>query len=104
MKWHPMPTALVLVALSPWASAQAPAHGPRTLPTSDCTQLAAEIERAEEARRVAVEEGENAWKAIVPFVVLARKASSKATVEEADRKLADLKGQSLRQRCGVSPA
>ena len=104
MTRHSMSIALTLAVLAPWAAAQASAQGPRTLPASACAQLAAEAERAEGARRAAVEEGENAWKAIVPFVVLARKASSKAAVEGADRKLADLKAQSQRQGCGVSPA
>lgn len=103
MKWHSMPAALAVAALAPWAGAQTPSHGPRTLPVSDCMQLAAEIDRTDEARRNAVEEGDKAWKAIVPFVVLARKASSKAAADEADRKLADLKAQSLRQGC-TAPA
>lgn len=104
MKLHPMPVALALAALAPWAGAQTPPHGPRTLLASDCAQLAAEIDRTEEARRIAVEEGDNAWKAIVPFVVLARKASSKAAVDEADRKLGDLKAQSQRQGCAAPAA
>ncbi len=104
MKWHPMPVAMALAALAPWAGAQTPSHGPRTLPVSDCLQLAAEVDRTDEARRAAVDEGDKAWKAIVPFVVLARKASSKAAVDEADRKLAELKAQSARQGCSVNPS
>ena len=104
MKLHPMPIALALAALTPWAGAQTPAHGPPMRPAADCAQLAAEIDRTDEARRTAVEEGDTAWKAIVPFVVLARKASSKAAVDEADKKLGDLKAQAQRQGCAVPVA
>ena len=66
------------------------------LPPIDCTQLEAEIARAEEARRAALEQSETAWKAVVPFVVLARKAKAKSALDEADRKLAELKAQATR--------
>lgn len=96
--------ALGLAVSTPLAGAQTPAFGPRTLPATECAHVAGEIARTDEARRAAVEEGDNAWKAIVPFVVLARKASSKAALDEADKKLAELKAQSLRQGCaGAAP-
>ena len=69
MKVRPILAALAATALSSWAGAQTPLHGPRTLPAGDCAQLATDIGRAEDARRAALDEGENAWKAIVPFVV-----------------------------------
>lgn len=100
MKMKPLTPKLLALALAAGATlagAQTPSFGPRTLPATDCAQLAQDIARTDEARRAAVEEGDNAWRAIVPFVVLARKASSKAAVEEADKRLADLKAQA--QRC-----
>lgn len=62
-------------------------------PAPPCTHIEAEVARAEEARRAAVEQSDNAWKAVVPFVVLARKASAKSALEEAEKKLAALKAQ-----------
>ena len=65
----------------------------------DCTQLDAEIVRIEQARRAAAEQSDNAWKAVVPFVVLARKVSAKSALEEADKRLAALRAQAASQRC-----
>lgn len=59
----------------------------------DCGTLPARLERAEQARRAAQDDSDNAWKAVVPFAVLARKASAKAALDEADRKLTELKAQ-----------
>jgi hypothetical protein len=64
---------------------------------ADCNQIDSEIVHSVEVRRVAGEQSENAWKAVVPFVVLARKASAKSALEEADKNLAALKAQA--QRC-----
>jgi hypothetical protein len=69
-------------------------------PAVDCEQLQAEIARVEQARRKAADDSENAWKAVVPFVVLARKASAKGAVDDADKRLAELKPQ-VAQRCAV---
>jgi hypothetical protein len=65
----------------------------------DCSRVGAEIARAEEARRAALEQGESAWKAVVPLVVLARKASSKAAASDAERKLGELRQQAQQEGC-----
>jgi hypothetical protein len=69
---------------------------------ADCTALDAEIARVEQARRAAIEQNDNAWKAVVPFVVLARKASAKSALEDADKRLAELKAQAQAQRCAAA--
>lgn len=66
---------------------------PTPAPVADCKALGAEAARAEDARRAAQEDSDNAWKAVVPFVVLARKASAKAALDEAQKKLGELKPQ-----------
>jgi hypothetical protein len=76
-----------------------PAAATANAAETDCTQLELERARTEQAKRSALEQGDKAWKAIVPFVVLARKASSKAAADEADQKLAGLRQQSLRLEC-----
>ena len=68
-----------------------------TPPAADCNRIDSQIARTVEARRVAGEQSENAWKAVVPFVVLARKASANSALEEADKSLAALNAQA--QRC-----
>jgi len=70
------------------------------VPAPECAQLHDEIARTEQARRAAAEQSGNAWKAVVPVVVLAQKASGTAALHEADRKLAALKVQA--GRCETS--
>ena len=72
-----------------------PAQG-ESVPALQCAQLHDEIARTEQARSAAAEQSGNAWKAVVPVVVLAQKASSTAAVHEAERKLATLKVQARR--------
>lgn len=72
-------------------------------PGDDCPRIALERQRAEQARAAAVEQGDNAWKAIVPFVIIARKAGSKAAVDEADRHITALRAQAAAQGCEVRP-
>ncbi len=79
------------------AGVEAAASAPTGSAVSDCARLEVELGRVETARRDALEQGENAWKAVVPFVVLARKVSSKAALDEAEKKLTELRLQA--QRC-----
>jgi hypothetical protein len=60
-------------------------------------------ERTEQARRAAQDDSDNAWKAVVPFVVLARKASAKAALEDAGKQLAALKAQAA-SACPHAPS
>jgi hypothetical protein len=86
-----------LLAGANTASVDAAASAPAGVAVLDCARIDSDIGRTEAARRDALEQGENAWKAVVPFVVLARKVSSKAAVDEAERKLGELRQQV--QRC-----
>jgi hypothetical protein len=79
------------------AAGSAPATASATL--LSCDALDGEIARVEQARRAAQDDSDNAWKAVVPFVVLARKASAKSAQAEAERRLAEL--NQARQRCGA---
>jgi hypothetical protein len=83
------------------ASLALPALGAGSAAVADCEQLQAEIARTEQARRKAADDADNAWKAVVPFVVLARKASAKSAAGEAEKRLAELKPQ-VAQRCAVT--
>lgn len=71
-------------------------------PPADCARLDAEIARTDEARREAAQRSDSAWKAVVPFAVLARKASAKSALDDADKKLAELKAQAAAQRCAAA--
>lgn len=85
-----MKRAAILCAV---AALALPALATPSAPVADCEQMQAEVARVEQARRKAADDADNAWKAVVPFVVLARKASAKSAVDEADKRLAALKPQ-----------
>ena len=88
-------TTLCLALAAPWASA-APAA-----PSDACLRIAADLEQVQQARQQAVEKGDNAWKTVLPFAVIARKAKSKAAVDEADQQLAALRRQAETEGCGT---
>jgi hypothetical protein len=75
------------------ASAPAAAHTPSSATARDCRQLGAQISSTEQARRAALEQEKNAWKAVVPFAVAARYANGRAAVEKADRQLEKLRAE-----------
>lgn len=72
---------------------------PHAQVAGDCSRLGADIAQTGEQRREAIEQGESAWKAVVPFAVLARKAKAKSVVEAADARLVELQAASERQGC-----
>lgn len=86
-------TTLALALIAPWAWA-APAA-----PSDACLRIAADLEQVQQARQQAVQKGDNAWKTVLPFAIIARKASSKAAVDEADRQLAALRRQAEAEGC-----
>jgi hypothetical protein len=94
---------LCSAALAQEASAS-PAPESTPPPAADCLAIDSEIARAAEARRVAIERSANAWKAVIPVAVLARKASARSALEEADRKLAALKVAAQRCEPAAGPA
>jgi len=70
------------------------------VPAVECARLRDEIARTERSRSAAAEQSADAWKAVVPVVVLAQKASGTAAVREADQKLVALKVEA--RRCEAS--
>jgi hypothetical protein len=86
-------TALAVAVFSTFVVVAAQAE-----PT-DCATVGAEIARSEEAKRVALEQKQDAWKVVVPFAVVARYAKGKAASSDADKRLAELNAQYARQGC-----
>lgn len=90
-------TLVAFAALAPGcASTPAPPIAPSAL---DCGQIRAAIADAAKARRAATEKQQDAWKAVIPFAVVARYARGKSAVSEADAQLAQLERQSAKQGC-----
>ena len=88
-------------ASPPRASGSEPLAQDPAVPAAECARLGNEIAQAEQARHVAAERSDNAWKAVVPVAVVALKASGTAAVHDADRKLLALK---VRAEACASPA
>lgn len=86
--------ALALSALSAPACLAAPAT-----PSDACLRIAADLERFDKMRKDATLRNDNAWKAIVPFAVIARKTGSKADIEEADKQLLALRHKAAAEGC-----
>jgi hypothetical protein len=86
-------TALGMALIAPCAFA-APAA-----PSDACMRIAADQAQVQQARQHALEKRDSAWKAVLPFAVIARKVSSKAAVEEADRQVAALRRAAEAEGC-----
>jgi ABC-type transporter MlaC component len=75
------------------------AAAPFTIATADCSQLNAEISKTIVEKRTAREKEQGAWKAVVPFAVMARYVSGKSAAESADKQLDKLYAEFNRQGC-----
>jgi hypothetical protein len=97
MKRIPAALTLALAALLGACASQPPASAPSA--ALDCTAVQDEIRAASEARHVAEQQQKDAWKAVVPFAVLARYGQGKSAVEAADQRLAELQQQAALRGC-----
>jgi hypothetical protein len=93
--------SLISVAVLATGCASAPSAYPvtATAVTPDRRQLDAEIAQARAQKRAAVSKEQEAWKAVVPYVVMARYVSAKSGAETADKQLAKLEAEFTRQGC-----
>lgn len=66
---------------------------------ADCRQLDTAIANADAEKRDAQKKEQSAWKAIVPFAVMARYVSGKSAVEAATMRLDQLHADFSRQGC-----
>ncbi|MGE0674913.1 MAG: hypothetical protein AB7O64_17860 [Methylibium sp.] len=90
--------AIALVSACAWPVL---ARAEPSSPTDTCQRIAAETDRAGQLRRDAIDKGETAWRAVLPFAVIARKAASKAEAGQAERRLAVLDAEARREGCAV---
>lgn len=98
---HPTLAALVAAALLAGCASTAPHAAATASAPSDCRQLEAGIGQARQARQEAQEQGQSAWKAVVPFAVAARYAKSQSAAADAERQLEQLQAEFGRRGCAV---
>jgi hypothetical protein len=92
--------ALLLSAGFPAAYAQsADETRPAVASSTQCDRLHAEVAIAEQTKRAAVQKQDTAWKAVIPFAVIAQHSSATAKVADADKRLNDLNAELTRQGC-----
>jgi hypothetical protein len=91
----------VLLASPAHAQTDSPAE---TASSYECSRLRIEIAGAESAKRAAVQKQQNAWKAVVPFAVLAQHSSATSKVADADKRLNELHAELTRRNCSGQEA
>ena len=102
MNRHSLPFVATLATMACCAGIVACGAVPETPIASeqlDCAELAQQIQRAAAAEREAAQQQRDAWKAVVPFVVVARAANGKAAIAEQQQRQAELQAQAVRQGC-----
>jgi hypothetical protein len=75
--------------------------GTKTSAALGCSELNAEVERTDQARREAVEKKQGAWKFVVPVAVVGRYAQGAVAAGQADKRLDELKTERVRQGCAA---
>jgi hypothetical protein len=89
--------ALTLTALIGACASAPPVDAP--VAALDCNAVETELQRNAEAHRAAEQKQQDAWKAVVPFAVMARYGQGKAALAESEQRQADLQAQAARQGC-----
>jgi hypothetical protein len=89
------------VALSVGCASPAPGADAPSLRSAaaDCSRIADELARAEQARQRAEHERTQAWKAVVPFAVASRYVRAGDAADAAGRQLQALRAASLQHGC-----
>jgi hypothetical protein len=90
-------TIVLLAALLVSACASAPQP---VATAADCTQIDTQLAAARASQRDAQQRKDDAWKVIVPFAVVAKRAQAGSDLEAAEQRIAELQAAQVRQGCG----
>lgn len=88
--------SLALAALTAGDAGASPVLG-----NAECKALAQDIAYAYEAKRLAEQKKQNAWKTPVPFAALGRAANANEDIKAAQARLDTLQDAYFRQNCAV---
>lgn len=67
----------------------------------ECAAIEAQIATAAQRQRTAAQQQQDAWKAVVPFAVLARYGQGKAAVHESQQRLDALRQDAALRGCAI---
>jgi hypothetical protein len=93
-------TGVALMALLA-ACAQAPTTPAVQTAALDCAAIEAQIANAADAQRAAAQQQHDAWKAVVPFAVVARYGKGKAAANESQQRLQELQQHAALRGCAI---
>jgi hypothetical protein len=95
-------TTCLLLAAALAACAQTPG-APTSVQTAalDCSAIEAQIDSAAQQQRAAEQQQHDAWKAVVPFAVLARYGQGKSAAAESQQRLDVLQQQAALRGCAI---
>lgn len=83
------------------ACAQAPSAPDLQTAALDCAALEAQIDSTAQVQRRAEQQQHDAWKAVVPFAVVARYGQGKAAAGESAQRLAELQQHAALRGCAI---
>jgi len=69
---------------------------------ADCDELRARVALTDDERRAALDRQQDAWKAVLPFLVAGRYMKGKAEAAQADQRQADLQRELDARGCAAS--
>jgi hypothetical protein len=93
-------TSIALASLLA-ACAQVQSERPTSMAAPDCAAIEAQIDAAAQQQRAAAQEQHDAWKAVVPFAVLARYGQGKAAANESQQRLDALQQRAALRSCAI---
>jgi hypothetical protein len=84
------------------ACAQVPATPTPPGAALDCAAIEAQVDAAAQQQRAAAQQQRDAWKAVVPFAVMARYGQGKAAASESQQRLDELQQHAALRGCAIS--
>lgn len=98
---HPTTAMALACAAVLAACAHTPAAQDAQTAALDCASLEAQIDTTAQAQRHAEQQQHDAWKAVVPFAVVARYGRGKAAAGESAQRLAELQQHAALRGCAI---
>jgi hypothetical protein len=96
-----LPTMSIALAALLGACAQTPSAPDTQMAALDCEAIEAQIDAAARQQRAAAQRQHDAWKAVVPFAVVARYGQGRAAASESQQRLDALQQQAALRGCAI---
>ena len=96
-----VPSITLVLAGALTACAQTPTAPAIHTAALDCAAIEAQIDMAAQQQRAAAQQQHDAWKAVVPFAVMARYGQGKAAASESQQRLDELQQQAALRGCAI---